>query len=128
MKILLDTHTLLWLVDATDKLPQKVIALCQDETNELFISIVSFWELSIKMSLGKIKLQDNALELLKNWCDENAIIVLPIDLPTCQIIQKLPFHHRDPFDRQIIAQAMCHDLNIISVDTHFSKYDITVIW
>lgn len=128
MKALLDTHTLLWLVDSPDKLPRKVTTLCENANNELFISIVSFWELSIKMSLGKIELEDNALVRLQNWCDQNAVTTLPISLSHCQRVQRLPFHHRDPFDRLIIAQGINDDLVVISIDTYFSEYDVKIIW
>lgn len=128
MRALLDTHTLLWLVDNPDKLPATVAAICEDENNALFISIASFWELAIKMSLGKIELDDNALAHLKTWCDDNAVQLLPISLSHCQQVQTLPFHHRDPFDRLLIAQALCDQLVLLSADGHFADYGVEVIW
>ena len=128
MRALLDTHTLLWLVDSPDKLPATVTAICEDENNALFISIASFWELAIKMSLGKIELDDNALARLKTWCDDNAVQLLPISLSHCQQVQTLPFHHRDPFDRLLIAQALCDQLVLLSADGHFADYGVDVIW
>ena len=128
MKALLDTHTLLWLADNPDKLPARVISICEDENNALFISIASFWELAIKMSLAKIELEDDALTRLKTWCDDNTVQLLPIKLDHCQRLQTLPFHHRDPFDRLLIAQAMCEQLSLISVDGHFADYGVNVIW
>jgi len=128
MRALLDTHTLLWLVDSPDKLPTAVTAICEDENNALFISIASFWELSIKMSLGKIELEDNALARLQTWCDENTVQLLPMQVSHCQQVQTLPFHHRDPFDRLLIAQAMCEKLILLSADGHFTDYAVDVIW
>ncbi len=128
MKAILDTHTLLWLVDRPKKLPVNVSSFCEDENNELYISIASFWELSIKMSIGKIELGEKALYRLKHWCDENTVKILPISLPHCDQVQALPFHHRDPFDRLIIAQAICDRLSVVTIDEHFPKYDISVIW
>jgi PIN domain nuclease of toxin-antitoxin system len=128
MKALLDTHTLLWLVDDPEKLPARVITICEDGQNELFISIASFWELAIKMSLGKIELDDNALARLKTWCDENAVQLLPISVNHCQQVQTLPFHHRDPFDRLLIAQALREQLALLSADGHFADYSVDVIW
>lgn len=128
MKALLDTHTLLWLADHPEKLPARVIDLCEDGSNELYISIASFWELAIKMSLGKIELEDNALERLKTWCDDNTIQLLNININHCQQVQTLPFHHRDPFDRLLIAQALCDGLVLLSADEHFADYDADVIW
>lgn len=128
MKALLDTHTLLWLVDNPEKLPTRVITICEDGQNELFISIASFWELAIKMSLGKIELDANALARLKTWCDDNAVQLLPISINHCQQVQTLPFHHRDPFDRLLIAQARCDELVLLSADGHFADYSVDVIW
>ena len=128
MKAILDTHALLWLVDSPEKLPEKVISLCENENNELFISIASFWELSIKISIGKIQLGDDALTALKQWCYKNSVTILPISISHCNQIQTLPFHHRDPFDRLIIAQAICEQLTAITIDEQFLKYDIDVVW
>ncbi len=119
---------MLWLVDRPKKLPVNVSSFCEDENNELYISIASFWELSIKMSIGKIELEEKALYRLKHWCDENAVKILPISLPHCDQVQTLPFHHRDPFDRLIIAQAICEKLSVVTIDEHFPEYDISVIW
>jgi PIN domain nuclease of toxin-antitoxin system len=128
MKALLDTHTLLWLVDEPEKLPTRIVAICEDGNNELYISIASFWELAIKMSLGKIELDENALARLKTWCDDNAVRSLPISLHHCQQVQILPFHHRDPFDRLLIAQALCDQLMLLSADGYFADYGVDVIW
>jgi PIN domain nuclease of toxin-antitoxin system len=81
---LLDTHVLLWLVDDPVRLPGRVAELCEDERNELAVSIASFWEIAIKMSLGKIELADNALARLKNWCDENAVRIMPVEVAHCR--------------------------------------------
>jgi len=128
VKAILDTHTLLWLVDRPEKLPITVRSFCENENNELYISIASFWELSIKISIGKIELDNNALTQLKKWCNKNAVTILPISILHCNQVQTLPFHHRDPFDRLIIAQAICDKLNVLTIDEHFSKYNIDVIW
>ena len=128
MRAILDTHTLLWLVDSPNKLPINIRSLCENEDNELYVSIASFWEISIKMSIGRIDLAEDALIRLKNWCNENAVVILPISLHHCCEVQVLPFHHRDPFDRLIISQAICDDLSVISIDEYFPKYNITVIW
>jgi len=128
MNALLDTHALLWLADDPQRLPGSIVALCEDETNELSVSIASFWELSIKMSLGKITLGEDALSRLSRWCHDNAINILPIELSHLNQLQALPFHHRDPFDRLLIAQAQSENMSIISVDEHFKAYDVAVLW
>jgi len=128
MNALLDTHALLWLADDPQRLPAPIVALCEDETNDLSVSIASFWELAIKMSLGKITLGEDALPRLSRWCHDNAISILPIELSHLNQLQLLPFHHRDPFDRLLIAQAQSENMRIISVDEHFHAYDIKVLW
>lgn len=128
MSALLDTHALLWLADDPQRLPAPIVALCEDETNDLSVSIASFWELSIKMSLGKTTLGEDALSRLSRWCHDNAISILPIELSHLNQLQCLPFHHRDPFDRLLIAQAQSENMGIISVDEHFKAYDIEVLW
>lgn len=128
MKALLDTHALLWLVDNPARLPATVVSLCEEESNALFVSIASYWELAIKMALGKISLADDGLAQLKNWCDENAVQLLNIDVRHCEQVKILPFHHRDPFDRLLIAQAMTEKLALISGDTHFPNYQVEVVW
>ena len=128
LRILLDTHVLLLLVDDTSKLSSRVIQLCEDENNALFVSVASFWELAIKMNLGKITLADNAIEQLKSWCSVNAISILPIEINHCIRVQTLPFHHRDPFDRLLISQALCEELATISIHEHFPAYGVEVVW
>ena len=128
MNALLDTHALLWLADDPQRIPARIVALCEDETNGLNVSITSFWELSIKMSLGKITLGTDALSQLNHWCHDNAIRILPIELSHLHQLQSLPFHHRDPFDRLLIAQAQSENMSIISVNEHFHAYDIEVMW
>lgn len=128
MNALLDTHALIWLADDPQRLPASIVALCEDETNDLSVSIASFWELAIKMSLGKITLGADALPRLSRWCHDNAINILPIELGHLNQLQCLPFHHRDPFDRLLIAQAHSENMSIISVDEHFKAYDIDVLW
>ena len=128
MKALLDTHTLLWLADDPGKLSPAVVTLCEEASNALFVSIASYWELAIKMGLGKITLADNGLARLKIWCDENAEKLLNIELKHCQQVRTLPYHHRDPFDRLLIAQAMSENIVILSRDRYFPDYDVEVVW
>lgn len=122
MKYLLDTHILIWLAINPSQLSSKVLAVCEDASNELSVSIASFWELSIKMSLGKIDLADDALEQLQLWCNLNQVSILPIEVAHCERVKGLPLHHRDPFDRLLIAQALEQDLTLISADGCFPDY------
>jgi PIN domain nuclease of toxin-antitoxin system len=128
VKLLLDTHAMLWLASEPSKLSECAIVACQSEENQLTVSIASFWELSIKMSLDKINLQDNALAMLRQWCDDMDVMILPITIDDCERLKSMPFHHRDPFDRLIIAQSQHNHAHIISADQYFSAYDCNVIW
>lgn len=123
MKYLLDTHVLIWLNTNPAQLSAKVRSICEETSNELYVSIASFWELSIKMSLGKIDLSDNALAQLQSWCYSNHVTILPIEVSHCERVKSLPFHHRDPFDRLFIAQALELELTLISADGLFSDYE-----
>ena len=126
-RYLLDTHVLLWMQDDNIALSSTARKILEDTTNQLYISIVSLWEVVIKQSLGKLHL-DYSLNELINSCDTNNIIILPIDYGSLKALKLLPFIHRDPFDRIIIATAMELDLNLISNDEILKKYLVKVAW
>ncbi len=92
------------------------------------MSVASLWEIAIKTSLGKLELLQSFDKLIPAQLEENAIQILPIKLPHLSSFINLPFHHRDPFDRLIIAQSMAEELPVITSDTTFQKYPINVIW
>ena len=127
MKILLDTHIFLWLLSGDGRLSKKAgkIFLCED--NDLYISVVSLWEISIKISLGKLKLADNWMAVIEDEMAINLIKLLQIRKWHCYKIVDLPLHHRDPFDRMLIAQAMIENMSILTCDDQFYDYDIKSI-
>lgn len=124
---LLDTHTLLWMQDNHPSLSANSIKLLTNTNHNLTVSIISFWEISIKQSLGKLELSYN-LDELYSACEKSGISILPISINELSVLQKLPFIHRDPFDRLIIATAISLKYCLISKDEYFKKYDIDVIW
>ncbi len=124
---LLDTHTLIWFIDGSDLLSQKARNEIEDENAINFVSIASLWEIAIKASLGKIELK-TSFNQINNKLVENGFEILPITFEDTLIISNLPFHHRDPFDRIIIAQAMTNKMTIFSKDGQFSLYGVKVIW
>ena len=128
MRQLLDTHTFLWFVNGNPKLSTHVRGLIEDETNENLISIASLWEISIKYNLGKLKLSLPFNTFVQQEVKESNIEVLNVSLEDLNITATLPLHHRDPFDRLIIAQAMVENLPILSIDRAFDAYSITKIW
>jgi PIN domain nuclease of toxin-antitoxin system len=128
MKLLLDTHAFIWLNDNPSQLSENIIAMCQSGEHEFFLSMASAWEMQIKSQLGKLHLSMPVRELIETNINENHIYLLPITLPDIEQLEKLPPHHKDPFDRMIIAQAMLDDFTIVSIDGAFADYDVPVIW
>ena len=128
MKALLDTHTLVWALTEEDRLGVEARRICLDTRNKLSVSPVSFWELAIKSSIGKIKLKENWCSAFRADLDENAIQWLPVSPEHCHQVERLPFIHRDPFDRMLVAQAKVEKMALVTFDGHLSKYGIDCIW
>jgi len=127
MKILLDTHAFLWFLGGNFELSKQAKTLIENQENEIYISIASFWEIAIKNSLGKLTLDVSFAEL-KTEAIKNSFQLLPITFEDTPQLNKLPFHHRDPFDRIIISQAKENNLTLVSCDSNFSLYDVNVLW
>lgn len=121
MNYLLDTHIFLWFLEGSDNLSIKARTTIENTENIKFISIASIWELAIKLSLGKLKL-DITLEELKEEIVKNNFEILPLDFEHIIGLSKLEEIHKDPFDRIIISQAIFEDLTIISRDVNFGLY------
>ncbi len=128
MKALLDTHAFLWLITGDERLSKTARKIFLDQENSLFFSMASLWEICIKKSLGKLSLKIGWLIAIQDEMKANAIQWLPIEMLHCAELTKLPFHHRDPFDRMLIAQAMVEDMQLLSRDSRLSDYEITRIW
>ena len=128
MDFLIDTHTFLWLVTDSPKLSNRAKKLYLNAENKIFLSLASIWEIAIKSSLGKIALDKPLEEFIDEHIRGNDIQILKIELPHILRIEKLPFHHRDPFDRLIISQQIENNLPIIGNDREFDKYGVKRIW
>ena len=128
MKILLDTHIFLWLITDNDRLSDKSKQAFINSDNELFFSIASYWEICIKISIGKLKLSKNWDKIIKDELMVNSVKLLPISTEHCFQITQLPFHHRDPFDRIIISQAIIEKMHIMTIDSYFSQYEVNIVW
>ncbi|MDQ0637262.1 PIN domain nuclease of toxin-antitoxin system [Pedobacter sp. W3I1] len=126
-KYLLDTHVLLWMQDDNIALSKPARKILEDSTTQLYLSIASLWEITIKQSLGKLRLEYSLDELIDS-CNTNNITILPIDYGTLKILKDLPFIHRDPFDRIMIATSMELDLDLISNDEITKKYTTRIVW
>jgi len=106
MKLLLDTHIFIWWADQPETLSPDALSALEDEANELLLSVASVWEMQIKIQLGKLKLSLPLKDLLKNQQETNDLTVLPVTLTHVLALDALPFHHKDPFDRLLIAQSI----------------------
>lgn len=128
MKLLFDTHAFLWWESEPEKLSPTALVLCEDKSNQLLLSVVSVWEMQIKIQLGKLKLKKSLKEIIERQLSENDLKILSVELNHALTLKDLDNHHKDPFDRLIISQAKVEKLAIISGDKVISRYDIEVIW
>jgi PIN domain nuclease of toxin-antitoxin system len=128
MNILLDTHAFLWFIAGSDELSVTARELIEDENNRIFLSAASLWEMAIKVSLEKLTLNEPFETLIPEQLSQNGIEILNINTAHAAKIIQLPFHHRDPFDRLLIAQALVEDMSLISIDETFDAYEIKRIW
>ena len=123
MKILLDTHVLVWALSSPEKIKPKVQDLLVDTDNIVFVSIASLWELQIKKSLNKISLPDDFISQLQ----ENGFELLDINYKHIVKLDELPLIHRDPFDRMLVAQTIHENLSLVTNDLEIMKYNVKII-
>lgn len=128
MKLLLDTHTLLWLVDGNIKLTDTATCLLVDPNNELLLSPATYWELAIKVSIGKYRLADRLSDYIEQAIRLYGLTLLPISVAHAEILVNLPQHHKDPFDRMLIAQAIAEAVPLVSSDEAFDAYPVVRYW
>lgn len=128
MRVLLDTHSFLWLVTDDPKLSERAKSVFLDGDNELFCSAVVGFEIAVKFSLGKLDLAEPPREFMEKRIRHNALKPLAVTLEHSYRLAQLPFHHRDPFDRLLVAQALEEDLALLSIDAILSEYGVRRIW
>ena len=128
MKLLLDTNVFIWLNDASHRVKDRVMTVIANPDNDLFLSLTSIWEMQIKIQLGKLELSDALPDILKTQQVENNLQVLTINLNHIWSLENLPNHHRDPFDRLLIAQAQTEGMTLVSADGIFEMYDVDLLW
>jgi PIN domain nuclease of toxin-antitoxin system len=128
MKLLLDTHTFLWWDNEPDRLPKSIYDLCQNPENELFLSMVSIWEMQIKAQLGKLNLRTSLAQIVADQQNQNGVTLLGINLAHIYALKDLPPHHRDPFDRLLITQGQSEGATLLSKDEVFVNYAVKVMW
>ncbi len=128
MKLLMDTHAFIWWDSDPAKLSPQVLTLCQDRQNILLLSVASVWEMQIKLHLGKLRLALPLREIVESQRQINNIEILPIMLAHVLALENLPFHHRDPFDRLLVAQAIVEEAVLVTADPNIAKYEAQVLW
>jgi PIN domain nuclease of toxin-antitoxin system len=128
MRLLLDTHSLLWYLTSDPRLSKKAATVLADPATEAFVSAATLWEIVIKASLGKLELAKAFEELFPAQLESNNFELLPVEIRHLQRLGELPFHHRDPFDRLLIAQAIEDSLVILGRDEAFGAYPVATIW
>jgi len=128
MKLLLDTHTLLWFIAGSASLTASARSLVEDTEHEKFVSIVSIWETAIKVSIGKMSLSAPFDVLFPHQLQINGFELLPVKVEHTSVVTTIPFHHRDPFDRLLIAQAIEEKMTLVSADEGFDSYGLNRLW
>jgi len=128
MKYILDTHALIWFLSGDPQLSTRARYLMDDSANELLISVASLWEMAVKVSIGKLNLNQPFEKLFPEQLENNSIEILGITIDHLNAACNLPFHHRDPFDRLIIAQAEIEQMSFIGADTIFDRYGVQRHW
>lgn len=129
MNILLDTHVFIWLDTQPEKLSKTAFDLCRDESNQMYLSMASIWEMQIKNQLGKLSFDVSIAEMVRIQQQDNELQILEIQLEHIYRLSDLSKHHNDPFDRLLLSQSLEENMPIISADTKFEQYDdVTVLW
>lgn len=128
MNYLLDTHTLLWFCAGSDNLSKSARNTIENLENDRYLSIASLWEISIKLSLGKLHLSQPLEHFISEQIKACSLKLLPIRPNHVYHVAELPFHHRDPFDRLLVAQCQLENLTLITADQRFNAYKINIAW
>jgi PIN domain nuclease of toxin-antitoxin system len=128
VRVLLDTHAFLWFIMGDARLTAAARGLIEDANNERLVSAGSLWEITIKVSIGKLTLTEPFEVIIPRELSQNGFQILPITVPHLTVLCGLPFHHRDPFDRLLVAQAMAEKMPLVSVDSVVDAYPITRLW
>ena len=128
MKLLLDTHTFLWFLADDPALSSNARTLIEEPENDRWLSLARLWEIAIKASLGKLEIAGSFEEFIVRQFLQNDVAIFEITLTHLEKITTLPFHHRDPFDRLIVAQSLVDRIPIVSVDTKLDEYGVQRLW
>jgi PIN domain nuclease of toxin-antitoxin system len=128
MRALLDTHAFLWFITADARLGLAAKRMIEDARYDLFLSVASIWEIAIKAGMGRLPLPEPIRTFIPQQVADNEITVLPVAVKHALDVAELPPHHRDPFDRLLVAQALAENVPILSADTALDPYGIRRVW
>jgi PIN domain nuclease of toxin-antitoxin system len=128
MKLLLDTHAFIWWDEDPARLGTAAHAACLNPDNGLVLSTASIWEMQLKRMIGKLTLRKPLRELLDDQVRQNGLEIAPVGVEHILRLDSLPFHHRDPFDRILIAQAQVEGWSVVTQDGAFAQYGVPVVW
>ena len=128
MNLLLDSHTFKWWRDEPNKLSPTAFAEISNSNNDVFISVVTVWELQIKIALNKFTVNGGLETAIKDEQQNNGFQILPVELLHALYLENLPLHHKDPFDRLLISQAVVENMTLVSADPEFAKYQVNLLW
>ncbi|MGH9381377.1 MAG: type II toxin-antitoxin system VapC family toxin [Thermoanaerobaculia bacterium] len=128
MRVLVDTHAMLWWLRDDTRLSGHAHAILKDGANELLWSIASSWEIAVKLRTGKLELGRPLERLYAELVTDQGVELLPIGHKHCARVAELPLHHRDPFDRMLVAQAQHERVPILTADPKLSAYDVELVW
>ena len=127
MDILLDTHAVLWFLKGDEKMPKATRGMVNDPVNKKYVSIASIWEVAIKTSSGKLSVS-GGMDGFVEAIEDNGFLLLEVDPYHVKAVAELPFIHRDPFDRMLVAQAIEEGMCIMTVDSNIKQYGVTSVW
>jgi PIN domain nuclease of toxin-antitoxin system len=127
VKLLLDTHTFLWLNSQPQRLSAAALAACEASENQVYLSLASAWEIQIKTQIKRLILPVPLEQMIQLQQDNNGLQLLPISLSHISELAALPLHHNDPFDRMLIAQARVEGAHLVSLDGAFEQYPVSLI-
>jgi len=128
VKLLLDTHTFIYFTTDPDALPARARTALADPSNDLLLSLASPWEMQIKINLGKLTLARPVGDLVQFELDRGSLSLLPITLAHIDALSRLPSHHRDPFDRILVAQSIHEGITIVTADRQLRLYPVSSLW
>lgn len=128
MRLLLDSHALLWALYEPEHLPTRVQEALSDTRNELFVSLATVWELANKAAVHRLPLAGSSVERMMERIEQLGVVFLSITQQDILAAATLPHHHADPFDRMLVAQAQAHSLHLLTKDADIAKYEVQILW